>query len=267
MYKKEDNNMHDEIKYDASGFYDDISGNYDEMFNFEKDLTTAKSVIAKLKEQFEFKSALDIGCGTGSFTLALAQNGIKVTGMDLSNSMIDAAKKNSLAYGLNIDFINSGMNEMLSNIDGKFDLIMCMGNTLPHLLDKKDLSAMTSACKQLLNPGGHLILNLLNYDRVLGAKERVIGITLGKKLEFIRFYDFESPYVIFNLLEVDWSIVPPTHKLVSTKLYPYTHMDLEFALMQADFKDLTVYGSLGFDKYNPQKSKSILITAVKDSNS
>lgn len=257
--------MHDEIKYDASGFYDDISKNYDEMFDFEKDLSAAEDVIAKLKEQFEFKSALDIGCGTGSFTLALARSGTKAAGMDLSSSMIEAAKKNSLAYGLNIDFVNSGMNEMLSNVSGKFDLIMCMGNTLPHLLDKKDLSSMIAACKQLLNPGGQLVLNLLNYDKILAAKERVIGITRSENHEFIRFYDFEPSYVNFNLLEIDWNNDAPTHKLVCTKLYPYTHLEIEFALTQAKFENLKAYSGLGFDKYDPKNSKAILITAVKNS--
>ena len=253
--------MHKKINTDASGFYDEISGNYDEMFNFEKDLESAENVVSKLKEQFKFKKALDIGCGTGSYTIALARNGAESTGMDLSHSMIDKAKKNSLAYGLDINFINSGMEKMLFNVHEKFDLIMCMGNTLPHLLHKKDLCSMMDACKQLLNPGGHLVLNLLNYDRILNAKERIVGITRSENHEFIRFYDFEEPYVSFNLLEIDWTTKTPSHKILNTKLYPYTHMEVEFALMQADFENLKVYGGPGFDKYNPEKSKAILIVA------
>jgi len=253
--------MHKEIKHDASGFYDDISGNYDQMFNFEKDLDSAENFIAKLKEQFDFDTALDIGCGTGSYTLALARSSAEAIGMDLSSSMINEAKKNSLAYGLNIHFINSGMNEMLSNVNGKFDLIMCMGNTLPHLLHKKDLCSMLSACRQLLNPGGHLVLNLLNYDRILDAKERIVGITRSENHEFIRFYDFQKPYVCFNLLEIDWSEGTPSHKILSTKLYPYTHLEVESALLKNNFKDLKIYAGSGFKKYKVEKSKSITLIA------
>ena len=253
--------MHKKRNNGASEFYDDISGNYDEMFNFEKDLDSAEKFIAKLKEQFNFDTALDIGCGTGSCTLALARGGVEATGMDLSNSMIEAAKKNSLAYGLDIDFINSGMNDMLSHVNGKFDLIMCMGNTLSHLLHKKKLLLMLTACRKMLNPGGHLVLNLLNYDKILSFKKRVIGITRSENHEFIRFYDFELPYVNFNLLEIDWSEGTPAHKIVSTKLYPYTHLEVESALLQADFKDLKIYGSLGLKKYKPEKSKSITLIA------
>ena len=247
--------MNKKIKYDASGFYDDISKNYDEMFNFEKDLASAEKVVTKLKKQFSFKKALDIGCGTGSFTIALAQSGVTATGLDLSASMLTAAKKNSLAYGLDIDFINSGMTDMSANVKDKFDLIMCMGNTLPHLLCKKDLFSMLSICGELLNPNGHLVLNLLNYDKILGKQERIVGITRSENYEFIRFYDFEAPYVNFNLLEIDWRETPPLHKIVSTRLYPYTSNELESALKENGFKD--------FNIHIPEKSKSILITACK----
>jgi len=241
---------------DASVFYNDISENYDEMFDFEKDLASAENVVAELKKQFEFKKALDIGCGTGSFTLALARGGVATTGIDLSSSMIAAAKANGLAYGLDIDFINSGMEQMLRNINKKFDLIMCMGNTLPHLLTQKDLNSMLDACRKLLNPGGHLVLNLLNYDRILDSKERIIGITKSENHEFIRFNDFEEPYVNFNLLEIDWSTKPPTHKLVSTKLYPYTHLEVEAALLKTGF--------VSFKRQMSDKSKSTTIIAKRN---
>jgi len=248
--------MDKKIKHDASDFYNDISENYDEMFNFRNDLASANAVVTKLKEQFHFEKALDIGCGTGSFTLALAQNGVKATGMDLSASMIEEAKKNSLAHDLDIDFVNSGMTDMLANIDNKFDLIMCMGNTLPHLLSKKDLFSMLNACRELLNPGGHLILNLLDYDKILAKQERIVGITRSEKHEFIRFYDFEKPYVNFNLLEINWQETPPSHKIASTRLYPYTSAELESALKENGF--------INFKKDNPENSKSIFITTTRE---
>jgi len=228
------------MNQNASDFYNNISDTYDEMFNFENDLESAEKIVAELKEQFSFKTALDIGCGTGSFTIALSRSGAKTTGVDLSTSMIDSAKNNSLAYKQNIDFVNSGMTDLLSNIDDKLDLIMCMGNTLPHLLTKKDLLTMLSSCKKLLNPGGHLVLNLLNYDRIISSKERIIGITKSKNHEFIRFNDFQEPYINFNLLEIDWSQETPSHKITNTKLYPYTHLELESALTELGFSDLEI---------------------------
>jgi len=241
------------MNQNASDFYNNISDTYDEMFDFENDLKSAEKIIAELKKQFSFKTSLDIGCGTGSFTIALSRSDAKTTGVDLSTSMIDLAKNNSLAYKQNIDFVNSGMTDLINNIDDKFDLIMCMGNTLPHLLTKEDLLTMLSSCKQLLNPGGHLVLNLLNYDRILSSKERIIGITKSGDHEFIRFNDFQEPYVCFNLLEIDWSQKTPLHKITNTRLYPYTHLELESALIQLGFSDLEIQMT--------NTSKSITIVA------
>ncbi|MDD5598807.1 MAG: class I SAM-dependent methyltransferase, partial [Victivallaceae bacterium] len=190
--------MKEEVNYNAADFYNDLSADYDEMFGFEKDLDAAGKFIAGLKKRFQFESALDIGCGTGSFTLALARGGSKATGMDLSAGMLEKARKNSLAYGLAIDFVNSGMDEMLSFVSGKFDLILCMGNTLPHLSGKAALDSLLTACGKLSSPGGHLVLNLLNYRKILDLKQRLIGITGNGTREFIRFYDFAEPYGRFN---------------------------------------------------------------------
>lgn len=247
--------------HSAVDFYDDLSADYDEMFGFEKDLAAAEKFVAGLKTRFQFAKALDIGCGTGSFTLALARSGGKATGMDLSTAMLEKARKNSLAYGLEIDFVEAGMEDISSAVNGKFDLILCMGNTLPHLLDKRALNSMLAACAKLLNPGGHLVLNLLNYRKILDLKERLVGISRNGEHEFIRFYDFAEPYVRFNILEIDWTENPQAHKLLSTRLYPYTCRELETALAGAGFEIQELCSGLDFANYEPEKANSLTLIA------
>ena len=92
-------------------------------------------------------------------------------------------------------------------------------------------------------------------NKILEKQERIVGITRNERHEFIRFYDFEKPYVNFNLLEIDWSTAPPSYKLASTRLYPYTAGELESALKQNGFKD--------FNINIPKRSKSVLITAAR----
>lgn len=253
--------MNRENNYKASDFYADLSADYDEMFGFEKDLEAAEKFIAGLKTRFRFAKALDVGCGTGSFTLALARGGVAAAGLDLSGAMLEKARKNSLAYGLEIDFVKAGMEEISSAVSGKFDLILCMGNTLPHLPDKKALDSLLAACGKLLNPGGHLVLNLLNYRKILDLKQRLVGITRNGGREFIRFYDFAEPHVRFNILEIDWTGKTPAHKLLSTELYPYTCRELETALSGAGFAVQEVFSGLAFENYEPEKSNSLTLTA------
>ena len=255
--------MQKDTNCSASDFYNDIAGEYDQMFEFQSDLATAKKLVAELKERFDFKNVLDIGCGTGSLTLALARAGTKCVGMDLSSGMIKKARKNTAEYADQIELINCGIADISKYADGKFDLIICIGNTIPHLLNTEELDKMFADCSQLLNPGGHLAVNLLNYDRVLDAKDRIVGITRNKDIEFIRFYDFEEPFVNFNLLEINWSETPPIHKLVTTKLYPYRLKELESAAVKANFKDLSTFEGMALEKYSIENSKSIMLIASK----
>ena len=178
--------------------------------------------------------------------------------------MIEKARKNTAECADQIELINCGIGDMRKHTSNKFDLIICIGNTIPHLLDTIDLDKMLADCSQLLNPGGHLVVNLLNYDRVLDAKDRIVGITRDNDIEFIRFYDFEEPFVNFNLLELNWSEVPPVHKLVTTKLYPYRLQELESALTKADFKDLVTFEGDDFHRIFYKKiPKSIMLIASK----
>ena len=62
--------MQKDTNCNASDFYNNIAGKYDQMFAFKNDLATAENFVAGLKERFSFNNALDIGCGTGSLTLA-----------------------------------------------------------------------------------------------------------------------------------------------------------------------------------------------------
>jgi SAM-dependent methyltransferase len=247
--------------YNAADFYDDLSADYDEMFGFEKDLAAAEKFVSGLKTRFRFEKALDIGCGTGSFTLALTRGGTEAVGMDLSGAMLEEARKNSLAYGLDIAFVHSGMEDILTAVSGKFDLILCMGNTLPHLPDKKALDSMLAACGKLLNPGGHLVLNLLNYRKILDRKERLVGISRSGEREFIRFYDFAEPYLRFNILEIDWTEKTPSHKLLTTQLYPYTCRELKAALSGAGFEVQELSAGLDFADYQAEKSNSLTLIA------
>jgi ubiquinone/menaquinone biosynthesis C-methylase UbiE len=255
--------MQKDTNCSASDFYNEIAGEYDQMFDFKNDLAVAEKFVAGLKERFDFNNVLDIGCGTGSLTLALARTGANCVGMDLSSGMIEKARKNTAECAGRIKLINCGIGDMRKHLSDKFDLIICIGNTIPHLLDTSDLDKMFADCSQLLSPGGHLAVNLLNYDRVLDAKDRIVGITRDNDIEFIRFYDFEKPFVNFNLLEINWSEAPPVHKLVTTKLYPFRLQELESALVKADFKDLVAFEGMAFKEYSIEKSKSVMFIASK----
>ena len=253
----------------AEDFYDAIAEKYDGMFAFESRLGRAQRFLGKLLTQVETASALDVGCGTGAYALAGARAGLETTGTDISEAMLTQARNNAARLGIDVNWRQADMLELPRIFSGatpastNFDLILCMGNTLPHLLSLDSLAQTLAGFSKLLNSPGHLVLHLLNYEKILAGQERIVGISQGGQSEYIRFYDFIDPLVRFNLLEIDHSQKPPTHLLHETTLRPHTAEQLQDILTSQDFKKIETFDGLNFSPYNSANSDTLLIIATK----
>jgi len=104
------------------------------------------------------RKVLDVGCGGGILTEALARCGAQATGIDLSNESIEAAKVHARQQGLDIDYRYENIDETASKHAGEFDAITCM-EMLEHVPEPKKI---IGACSKLLKPGGHAFFSTIN---------------------------------------------------------------------------------------------------------
>ena len=102
-------------------------------------------------ENMEFKTLLDVGCGSGGFLLELAekQPHVKTLGIDLSSVMVEMTK----AKNLNAQCID------LCKLDGKFDIITAIFDMVNYL-DKKHLKRFLGCIEEHLEVGGHFIFDI-----------------------------------------------------------------------------------------------------------
>jgi len=96
----------------------------------------------------------DVGCGGGLLAEALAQSGARVTGVDLSPTMIEVARLHATAAALAIDYRLESAAELAAAAPGAFDLVCCM-ELAEHV---PDTGALLAALAQLLRPGGALFI-------------------------------------------------------------------------------------------------------------
>lgn len=104
------------------------------------------------------RKVLDIGCGGGILSEALAKANARVTGIDLSKESIEAAKIHARQQGLDIDYRYENIEETASRQAGEFDAITCM-EMLEHVPEPNKVIA---ACSTLLKPGGHAFFSTIN---------------------------------------------------------------------------------------------------------
>ena len=113
-----------------------------------------------VKQRFALRDAtvLDVGCGAGLLSEALAKEGASVVAMDLAPELIKVAKLHRLESGVSVDYRLQSVESLAAEAPGSFDAITCM-EMLEHVPDP---AAIITACATLLKPGGQLFLSTLN---------------------------------------------------------------------------------------------------------
>jgi glycine/sarcosine N-methyltransferase len=245
-------------------FYEDIADIYDDMTRFDERLDKETAILKNWQYRYGFQTVLDVACGTGLHVLALARLGVHVSGADISDAMLVKARKHAVESGENIRWIQAPMQQIASQLpDTQYDAVFCLGNSLPHLLDSADLETAFENFATLLAPGGILVLQLLNYARVLAEKERIVGIRQQQNTMFIRFYDFHPPTLTFNLLTFNVQEAHCPHRLHSTTLYPYQQEELDTYLARQALSPIGYYGNMQFQPFDSQASPDLIIVAQR----
>ena len=247
--------------------YDEFSRDYDRFVNWPSRLAVELPFIEEQLQAAGAHRVLDAACGTGQHALALAQRGYSVVGTDLSARMIQKAAANAREQVVAAEFVAAGFGELHEHVGGEFDAVLCLGNSLPHVLTPVDLSAALADFAACLRPGGLLLIQNRNFDRVLARYERWMEPQAHQEGDrewlFLRFYDFAPDgTIVFNIITLrrqagaGW-----TQGIVSTRLCPQRQAELETALQAAAFDRVTSYGDMQGAPFQAEASGNLVLTA------
>lgn len=220
-------------------FYDSIVSVYDSIFPLNQQQVTFTEQCLKGDAT---KHLLDVGCGTGSLCLALAQKPYQLTGIDLDAAMIAKAQEKN--QHKNVRFQVLDMLKIGTHFQAhRFDVILCYGNTLVHLPDKKSVLDFFIQVRQLLKPGGTFLIQLINYDRILEQQLSGLPTIETDHLAFERKYTFypDRQKILFRTL-LSWK---NSDRMLENSqwLLPLRKVDVEELLEKAQFKKPQFYGS------------------------
>lgn len=251
------------MKDKQNQFYTSISKYYSEIFPYQPaQLQFVKSGVGDLKG----KKILDIGCATGELAFQLANAGAKVTGIDLNKDLLEQAigcsgfparGSGGRSAGLfehesepdkyrvtSPKFQSGNMLELETDFQhGQFDAVLCFGNTLVHLPSVELILQMLKGVFAVLKPGGHFLLQILNYDYILSETITTLPPIETENIQFIRKYTFEenNPLICFQtelvLRKENKSV------LNETPLFALQSAKLIGLLQNAGFKEIELFSN------------------------
>lgn len=246
--------------FDIAAFYDWLSPDYDRMTSFDQRFAREQQSIKHLVEVYGIHTALDAGTGTGFLALVLAQIGVTVTAVDLSPSMIEQLSRNARRLGIGVNALVGAFKDISGLVQTRQDAVFSLGNTLAHSASQQELIASLTAFHQVLRPGGILIVQLLNYVRILSTRDRVQNVREDGSTRFTRWYEYEGERVRFHITrEQVGSDAPGETRTVV--LRPVTGEELMSVLPEAGFGDVSFYGGMTMDPYDPLVSKDCVVHA------
>ena len=103
---------------------------------------------------------LELACGTGRVATELAGQGLRVTGLDNSPAMLDAARRKSAAKNVVVQWVAADMRDF--ELAELFRLIILPNNTICHLLSLQDFEACLSCVKKHLAPRGRFVVDVFS---------------------------------------------------------------------------------------------------------
>jgi 2-polyprenyl-6-hydroxyphenyl methylase/3-demethylubiquinone-9 3-methyltransferase len=122
------------------------------------DLNPARLKYIAERATIEGAAVVDVGCGGGILSEALALNGGQVTGIDVASRTLAIAKLHLHESGLNVDYREVTVEDLALESPAAFDIVTCM-EMLEHVPDP---ASIVRSVQDLLKPGGHAFFSTLN---------------------------------------------------------------------------------------------------------
>ena len=247
--------------------FDDFSPYYDLFVNWPNRLVNELPFIVDRLRQVGARRIVDAACGTGQHGIALARAGYQVTCAEPAAGMLRQAARNAAEAQVAIEPVPAGFSELHTALGGQFDAVLCLGNSLVHALTYQALVEALADFVAVLRPGGILIAQTRNYDRVLRERQRFMPLEAaeadGREYLFFRFLDFGEDLLTFNMVTMIKEGGVWRYEVGSTLHRPLTMVEADAALGEAGFRQWDFYGDYQGHPFEAEESADLILVAKR----
>ena len=246
-------------------FYEEFYRHYDAVFPVKKEK------LQFLKDSFEELPAgaalLDIGCGTGGYTIEMGKLGYHTVGIDLESAMLQQAAEKASHVRTYSEFKLLDMKDLSSLYSQPcFSGVFSYGNVFAHLSGQKEVHELCRKIHGVMRVGGVLVVQIVNYDRVIQQKVNTLPTIENKEegVKLVRRYhhrddgliDFATDLIVKGEGE---------EKRYENKipLYPLGSKDFLGTLKSLGFESTETFGDFKESPFKPNESFFLVVKTRK----
>ncbi len=203
---------------------------------------------------------LDLACGTGSLTIALAKRGVDVYGIDASPSMLTVAQEKAAQANTPILFLCQRMEEL--DLFGTVDTVICTLDSINHLTEEKAVLQAFERVALFLEPNGYFVFDVntpYKHRHILGSNTFL--------------YDTDHVYCVWqNTLDEETGVVEINLDFFARQekdIYrrsgecfyerPYDSAEIQILLERAGMELVDIYNDMTFTPASPEQERWVVV--------
>lgn len=249
--------MNTDLYEDFAGRYDLIPGRFDDNDPIKVEF------FRRIFSENYVESVLDCACGTGRHLLLFHDLGCEVWGSDVSNAMLDQARKNLSQYGKKIPLQQADYRNLPQYFQRSFDAVTCLGS-IGYMPDEEQFIRAFRSMHAVLREGGILVLTAIPTDKQWKEKPRFKLAVNYSDVTRLFVMDYFERTVGYHILDIFHNQDLDELKVWDAELTVVLRDAQEKLLIAADFHSVSFYGDFDFSRpYDEANSDSLITVAFR----
>ena len=201
------------------------------------------------------KTVLDLCCGPGRCSIALAKKGLSVTGVDRTRFLLNKARARARVARVKIEWVQADMRDFVR--PDFFALVLSMFTSFGYFDDRREDLLVLRNMFQSLRPGGSCLIELLGKERLAKILQPTISAVLPDGTMLVERHEIFDDW---TRVRNEWLLIKGSKvQRFNFRHTVYSGQELRDRLEQAGFTGVKLYGNLNGDPYGPTSERLVAV--------